>query len=265
MRFEAAGVALIAAAAAALPALSQPAQEPAPSEAAAAPQWELSAGGDYSAGRYGAASDTQVSDVRINGKAQFDRLRLEAVLPYVTIEGPGELVSGVPVSSGGSAVSKRSGLGDLSLSAAYRVGEARANGPALELGGTFKVPTAKAGIGTKKADYGLAANLYGNFTPKLSWFGSLGYSWLGDSSVYDLRNGVAGYVGANLAPTPERNLGFSLAYRARAAAGLDPQLSFNPYLTQRFAKDWGVTLYATAGMTSASPRLGAGLSLSWFR
>ena len=98
-----------------------------------------------------------------------------------------------------------------------------------------------------------------------SLFGSLGYSWLTDSATYTLENGVTASGGVDWKPDPYRSFGFSLAYRQAVAVGLAPQVTLSPYLTRRFSGNWGVTLYAMAGLTDASPRLGGGLWLSLYR
>jgi len=61
--------------------------------------FELATGLDYSAGRYGAKSDTTILDLPLDLKAQLGRLRLQATLPYDYVKGPGEIVGGVVVTA----------------------------------------------------------------------------------------------------------------------------------------------------------------------
>ena len=78
--------------------------------------FELASGVDYSAGHYGALVDTTVWSVPIDLKAQIGRLRLQASLPYVFMNGPGQMVGGVIVSSANSTTTtSRSGIGDLNF------------------------------------------------------------------------------------------------------------------------------------------------------
>lgn len=240
-----------------------PAQD---SDALPAPRFELATGVDYSAGHYGAAADTTVWSIPIDAKAQLGRLRLQASLPYEFINGPGQMVGGVIVSSSsGTATTRRSGLGDLALTGAYMVVRESGILPSLELGGSVKLPTAPTYIGTGQTDYTLSANLYKTLVPGVMLFGSAGYSWLGSPAVYQLRNGVMASAGLNFRPSPKANYGLSLAYRDPVVTGLPGQAIVSPYMTYRIGRGLGITAYAMGGLNRASPRVGAGLRLSLMR
>jgi hypothetical protein len=228
--------------------------------------FELATGADYSIGRYGAAADTTVWSVPIDLKAQLGRLRLQASLPYEFINGPGELVAGVIVSSPGStATTARSGIGDLNLSGAYLVTHESGLLPSIELGGGIKLPTANTTIGTGKADYAVNASFYKTVAKGTMLFGSVGYSWLGSPAGYQLENGVTVSGGLNFRPVSNQNYGVSLAYRQPVVAGLPGQEVVSPYMTYRFSKLLGLTFYGMAGLNSASPRFGAGVRLTVFQ
>lgn len=246
----------------------------APSQSAAAgPVWgllgyssfEVATGVDYSVGKYGAASDTSVVDVPLDLKAQLGSLRLQASLPYDWIKGPGLLVGGVAVTNPNAPTTSRSGIGDLNLSAAYLLNHEKGALPAIELGVGVKAPTAKLGIGTTKADFSVTGSVYKTIAPGFMLFGSAGYSWLGSLPNYQLENGVMASGGVNYKPTPNQNIGVSLGYRQPVAQGVKAQVVVSPYLTYRVRKNWGITVYAIAGLTDASPSLGGGLRLSLFK
>jgi hypothetical protein len=227
--------------------------------------FEAATGVDYSVGRYGATADTSVVSVPLDLKAQLGRLRVEGVLPYEFLKGPGQLVGGVIVSTpGNTAITKRSGIGDLNLSAAYLLVRESGFLPSIELGGGVKLPTANSGIGTGKTDYTLTANMYKSITPTTMLFGSVGYSWLGSPAAYRLRNGIVASGGLNFRPAPNQNYGVSIAYREPVADGLKGQALASPYMTYRASKRFGLTLYGVAGLNNASPRAGAGIRLSMF-
>ncbi|WP_264423549.1 transporter [Novosphingobium sp. KCTC 2891] len=226
---------------------------------------ELATGADYSTGHYGASSDTTVWSIPVDLKAQLGRLRVQASLPYEFIDGPGQLVGGVIVSSPDGATTSRSGIGDLNLSAAYLL--TRENGllPAIEFGGGVKLPTAKTTLGTGKTDYSVNASLYKTVAPGAMLFGSIGYSWLGSPAAYRLRNGLTASGGINFRPASNQNYGVSVAYREPVADGLKGQAVVSPYMTYRFSKLVGLTLYGVAGLNDASPRIGAGIRLTVFQ
>ena len=228
--------------------------------------FELSSGFDYSIGKYGAALDTSIKSVPVEAKAQLGRLRLQASLPYVWITGPGQIVGGVVVgSSSPTAVAKRQGIGDLSLSSAYRLTNESGAMPVIELGGNVKLATADTTIGTGKTDYGVNVALYKSIGSQATLFGSVGYSWLGSPAAYQLKDGITAYGGLNLRPDPAVNLGASVSYREPVATGLKGQAVVSPYMTYRFSQRLGLTAYATAGLNEASPRVGAGVRLTLFQ
>ena len=228
--------------------------------------FELASGVDYSVGHYGAAVDTTVWSVPIDLKAQIGRLRLQASLPYVFVDGPGQLVGGVIVSSPGStATTSRSGIGDLNVSAAYLLTREAGALPSIELGGGVKLPTAKTTIGTGEADYSVSASIYKSISKETMLFGSFGYSWLGSPSAYQLEDGFAASGGINFRPATNQNYGVSLAYREPIAAGRKGQAVVSPYMTYRLSKLLGLTLYGMAGLNDASPRMGAGIRISIFQ
>lgn len=228
--------------------------------------FEVATGADYSVGRYGAAADTTVWSIPIDLKAQIGRLRVQASLPYEFINGPGQIVGGVIVSSPNrTATTSRSGIGDLNLSTAYLVTREKGLLPSIEIGAGVKVPTAKTVIGTGKADYSANATFYKTIAKRTILFGSVGYSWLGSPAAYRLENGITASGGVNYRPSDNQNYGVSVAYREPVAAGVTGQAVVSPYMTYRVSKLLGLTLYGTAGLNSASPRVGAGLRLTVFR
>ena len=228
-------------------------------------EFEIATGADYSVGDYGAAIDTKVWSVPLDLKVRSGRFRAEASLPYVFITGPGQIVGGVVVQDpAGTAVASRSGIGDLSLTAAYMITTESGALPTIELSGTAKLPTAKTTIGTGKTDFALNASLYKSVGPGVMLFGTVGYSWLGSPAAYQLENGISASGGLNYQPAEGQNYGVSAAWREPVAAGLEGQAVISPYMTYRVSKRLGLTFYGMAGLNDASPRYGGGLRLSFF-
>lgn len=235
------------------------------SEPAATVQLEMATGVDYSVGDYDQASDTSVISTPIIAKAYLGRLRLESNLSYVTVKGPGQVVGGTIVTpSPNSTTTKRSGIGDVNLTAGYRLIDESPTSPSIELSTDIKLGTAKTTIGTGETDYGLSANLSKSIGSTGMVFGNLGYSWLGSPSDYTLKDGVVASLGLNYSPEFKENYGLTVSYREPVAEGLDGQLMVSPYLTYRIAEQWGLALYGSGGLNSSSPRFAAGLRLSFF-
>lgn len=221
--------------------------------------FQIATGVDYSSGKYGASSDTTVLSIPLDMRAQFDRVRLEATLPYLQVKGPGVFTGGVVIGSGTS--STRSGLGDLTLGAAYLL-HADSNAlPAIEFEGLVKVPTAGSGLGTGKADYTAQANIYHSITPRVMLFGTVGYQWLSNFKTFTLENGVLASAGVNFKPTENWNIGVAASYHQEYYRGLGEQFTVSPYLLWNFAANWRISAYGIVGTTKASPDYGAGMRL----
>lgn len=226
--------------------------------------WDMSTGLDYSVGKYGGSSDTDVLSVPFNARLQADRLRLEVTIPYLHVTGPGIVVGG-PVIGGNGAVSTRSGLGDINLGAAWLLHKDDHEFPAIELAGTVKAPTASTNLGTGKADYTALVNAYHSITPQVMLFGTIGYQWLNNFRTYELKDGVTAAVGVNFKPSSDTSIGLSGSYRQEYFTGLGEQLSLSPYALWNFSQNWRVSGYGIVGFTSASARIGGGFRLIYFQ
>jgi hypothetical protein len=224
--------------------------------------WQIDTGLDYSSGKYGAPDDTSVLSVPLEGRVQFDRVRLEFSLPYLEEKGPGVLAGVVVVGSG--PVTMRSGIGDLNLGAAFLLNK-DGDLPAVELEGIVKAPTAGTGLGTGKVDYSVQANLYHSFTPRFMLFGSLGYQWLSDFSTIRLESGMTATGGVNYHVADAASIGLSAAFRQEYFAGLGNQVTVSPYVLWNLAPDWRVAGYGTFGAGKASPDYGFGFRLVYYR
>lgn len=228
-------------------------------------EFELATGADYSIGSYGAASDTRVWSLPVEAKLRSGNFRISASLPYVSIKGPGRVVGGVVVFDPASTTPvNSSGIGDLSIASGYLLNRESGALPAFELGGTVKIPTASAQIGTGEIDYSVQMSAFKTVAPGAMLFGSVGYSWLGSPAAYQLNNGITATGGINFKPSSQTDLGASVSYREPVATGLQSQAVVAPYLTQRVSNRFGITLYGMAGLNKASPRIGAGVRLSLF-
>jgi hypothetical protein len=236
----------------------------------------FSTGFDYITGKYGAkcalqnfsltctSSGTTVFDIPATAMVQIDRLRLDVTVPYVDIEGPGRFsgILGIPVvvAPANNDVHHRSGLGDITVDAAWVLSRDDVIFPQVEIGGVVKLPTAGDGLGTGKTDYGAQVNLYHGLLPGLSVLGSLGYLWIGDINTVQLHSGVRATAGADF-KFAGIGAGGLFDYRQSAWQGAPDYLAFTPYLTWRLLGGLGVSVYGVFGLTHSSPSQGGGLRL----
>ena len=195
---------------------------------------------------------------------QFNRLRFEITVPYVDIEGPGKFAGnfGIPVivAPASNDVKHRSGLGDITIGAAWLISREDVFLPSLEIAGVTKLPTAGSGLGTGKADYGAQLNLYRTLLPGVTAYGSLGYLWVGDLNTIQLHSGARATAGADI-----KFFGFGggamLDFRQSAWQGAPVYFTLDPYVTWHIFGGVGVSIYTTVGLTRSSPSQGFGIRL----
>lgn len=229
--------------------------------------WGASVGLDYVTGNYGAkcavslsltctTTGTTVFVLPVTAMVQVERLRLQATVPFVDIEGPGRFAGdlGVPVivAPTNNEPRRRSGLGDISVGAAYILLRENLFMPRIELAGVTKLPTAASGLGTGKSDYAAQVNLYRTVLPWLTTFGSIGYEWVGDFNTVKLHSGGEAKVGADL-KFLGMGAGALVDYRQSAWAGAPDYFALNPYVTWHMMGVVQVSLYGTVGLTRSSP------------
>ncbi len=239
--------------------------------------WGFSTGFDYTTGKYGAtcalpattltctSSGTTVFDIPFTGMVQFDRLRLEATVPWVDIEGPGKFagVFGVPVivAPENTEPKHRSGIGDITAGAAFAVSREDVLLPRIEIEGVVKLPTASGDLGTGRTDYGAQVNLFKTVVPGLTAFGSLGYEWIGEINTVSLHSGARATAGAEFTFLP-LSAGGVFDYRQNAWQGAPDYFAFDPYVRWNIIAGIGIGVYGTFGMTHSTPSSGFGVRLS---
>lgn len=242
------------------------AQPPEQSGAGGSMAVEASTGLDFEEGDYGTGQRVRKLTVPASVKVTSGRLQLAATLPYTRLEGPGNVVTGggllgLPIiidptkPPGGR--SRREGLGDLTLGAAYAVPT-----PAVDvtLSGEAKLPTAGKKLGTGKTDYAIAAEAsksIGNVTP----FVGVGYSMPGDPSGYSLRNSLSlrGGIAAKLG---ERTRGYvAYSHSQSVSESLPDEQQITTGVNTAVAKGLSLGVYGSAGLSEGAPDVGAGIRL----
>jgi hypothetical protein len=239
--------------------------------------WGLSAGLDYSTGKFGAdcglqnlsvtgtTSATTVFDVPVTGMVQVDRLRLEMTVPWVDIQGPGHFAGafGVPVviAPANNQPAHRSGIGDITVGLAYAVIREDDCLPRAEIQGVSKLPTVGNGLGTGKTDYGAQVNLFKTVLPGLTTYGSLGYEWIGEINTVALHSGGRATAGAEF-KFLSVTAGGIFDYRQNSWQGASDYFAFDPYARLDIIAGISVGVYATLGMTRSTPSSGFGFRSS---
>jgi hypothetical protein len=228
----------------------------------------LGVGAAYTTGKYGAAQRTDMFFVPFTAKYEKGPWILRAMLPYVRISGPANVVAAgeetIALPDGNAARRTDSGFGDFVASAFYNALPGTAGGLGLDLGAKVKVATADdtKGLGTGKNDYAVQADAFKTYGA-VTAFGTIGYRWYGDPPGLDLRDVPYFSLGAALRRSSATTLGALYDRRPAISRGGSQLSEATLYLSQRLAGDWKLQLYGLKGFTDASPEWGAGATLTY--
>lgn len=146
--------------------------------------FSLGSGFDYSTGKYGGDTTTNILYIPLTGTYQNDQLTLKLTVPYIRVTGTGTVVQGMGrIGRAGSGVAStrtttQSGLGDVIAAAAYNIYGSTAL--AVDVAGKVKFGTASAnqGLGTGENDYAAQADAY-YALDDTTLLASLGYKIVG--------------------------------------------------------------------------------------
>ena len=251
-------------------------------------RFSIGAGADYSSGRYGTSTTTDIWSVPFTAAYESDRWTFKLTVPYINISGSGNVIPGLGVVANGNpnvrglgralgrgsnpgsgsasttANGSASGLGDIVASAGYEVFSSADRSFGLIFTGKVKFGTADVnkGLGTGQNDYGLSLDtykVYGKWTP----FGGVGWMNYGSSQYIRLKNGMNATVGADYRVESSDSVGMYYYYRQRIAVGGATQSELAAYWNHKFSDNFRLQSYALGGTTNGSPDWGAGASLKY--
>jgi hypothetical protein len=216
----------------------------------------------FSTGKYGTSERTDISYIPGTVEGIFDAWRLRLTFPYIRVDGGGTLVEGPTgpiLTNGGTS----DGLGDIIGAGSYTIWPIARWMPFVELWGRIKFPTADRddGLGTGKFDYALEteiSDVYGRFSP----FVSVGYRFFGGSELHDAWLASAGSFYQITTPL---EAGIFVYFREAATSSSDHQLEALPFLSWKFARQFSLGTYVSAGILDGSPDVGTGVQVSYWR
>lgn len=169
--------------------------------------WFLNAGVGRFEGDFGLPEDTTFDLVNLSARRYFPRGTLQLSVPYLRIDGPADIVviGGQPLAVPGAGDSRtESGLGDLVMQGEYYLRTGTESTPWVIGLLRIKAPTGDEtrGLGTGATDVEAGLGLVQAYGP-VHWLADIGYTWVGSSAEFDLRNvlrvggGVAMSFGAD--------------------------------------------------------------------
>lgn len=260
---------------------------------------QLSTGLDYSSGKFGTNSRTDVLVVPLAARVTTGNWAFRASLPVVTVRGDattigsqvfvvvddnGGLRSGSSGGGGGgrdhpeddgsvttgtttTTTTKRvtnTGLSDLSLSATYTFDELLGADTYLDVAGRVRLPTGneKKGLSLGVTDYAATAEV-GLDRDGGGVYLNAGRRFLEDATAFKREDGWQAGVGGWIEVTDDTVVGAFADWRESSSrAGEDPAEA-GAYVTHRLTPSLKIGVNASAGLTDASPDFGVGLTLSW--
>jgi hypothetical protein len=194
---------------------NQDSEEPSESEQEAVDNWQVGISPNYSSGKYGTNSATNIIYVPLSIRRLFDDGDITFIAPYVSVTGDCgvTLVSGVPNATGGTCPTVRrerrtpsgrvivvtrtldtrvtnSGPGDLMLQGRYYLLDEKVFVPTIAVTARVKIPTANAdqGLGTGQFDEGFGIETSKRLSESFVAFADGGFTFIGKPPGVPLRN-----------------------------------------------------------------------------
>lgn len=243
---------------------SEPGQEPARANRGSG--LELHTGVEYQSFDLGDDQEAEKVSVPVAARLTAGRLRVTAQVPYLRVTAPADVIVpsgplGLPILAdppGSAPVTRREGLGDVRLGAAY---DLPLGGVDASLSSGVKLPTASRakGLGTGETDYWVGADVSTAVGPVVP-FAGIQYTKTGDPDAAELRDTWAGQAGAalRLGESLSAHAGYSFSEGA-SVHSRDEQRVFGG-LNTGLGGRVSLGVYGSAGVSGPAD-VGAGVSI----
>lgn len=224
--------------------------------------FSIATGFDYSSGKYGNATSTDILYIPVTGKYEADKLTLKLTIPYISVTSNGGVVRGIGrIKTSGTIKTTNSGLGDVSASADYNV----YSGDVLDLDmvGKIKFGTAdaKSGLGTGQNDY--AAQLDGYYSiDTTSIFATVGYKVYGAPAGVSLSSAPYGTLGASQKLGDKTSAGVMLDVAKSPGTSGAEQREATVYISQKITSNIKLQANVLKGFANGSPDFGGGVMIT---
>ncbi|MCF6292740.1 MAG: hypothetical protein L3J04_05030 [Robiginitomaculum sp.] len=231
-------------------------------------EYRWSTGIDFTSGNYSDTQKTEILYVPFSGTALFGNFTAKATVPFIRITGPGTVVGGGDIgpirrNRLANAITTQSGLGDITASLSYTK-ILQDNTLFVDFTGKVKLPTASSqnNLGTGQTDYTTQMD-FTKISGSVNWFGTIGYRFIGSSSVLPLQSGFLGSAGMSVNLSDNTSIGMIYDYREAAGfGGADPS-EMTGFVSYKLSKQVRFQTYAILGFSNGSPDAGGGISLSF--
>ncbi len=253
-------------------------------------QFSLATGFDYSTGKYGNATSTDILYVPVTAQYETDDLTLKLTVPYISVTGPGGVIRGFgrivsPTGTNGGApafgrpgrggmtttvatttttTTSNSGLGDVVASAGYTVYSA--NALTLDVVGKIKFGTADAnkGLGTGENDYSMQVDGYYTLAQKTTLFATAGYKIVGAPVGVTVNNVPYGMLGASQKVSDATSVGAMLSVVKSPTSVTSDQRDVTVYGVKKLSKQLKIQVSLLKGFANGSPDYGGGAIITGY-
>ncbi|WP_169829120.1 hypothetical protein [Tsuneonella mangrovi] len=222
---------------------------------------QFNTGADYSSGSYGDPTNTDFLAIPIGVKYNTNSFYLKASISYLYVKGPSNVIPGDGGVNGGTsgAVTSRSGIGDMWLTAGYSMPVGGSTW--FDFVGKAKIPTASETkfLGTGSTDFvaqGQLLHSFGNVS--IAAYG--GRRFNGKSNLFNLRDVWLGGGGVYV-NSGKSMLGLDYDYRQGATVTSPPISEVTGSLTYKVSDTLRVQGYGYTGLANGSADIGGGLQL----
>lgn len=226
---------------------------------------KVSTGFDYSSGKYGATTPTDIAFVPLTVQSARGAWTLKGSTGWMSLSGPALILDGSGSGSGGTGTDRKvNGISDVNLSATYTLEQYFDRGLYIDLTARVKLPSASfaKGLGTGKTDYAAQVDVsrsIGDFLP----FVTAGYKINGSPATLALRNVVYGSVGVQYLWDQDIAAGVVFDFRQSSIkTSSDPQEG-SAYLTFKLNDRFSMNVYGVVGFSSNSPKAGGGIVFTY--
>ncbi len=243
--------------------------------AALANRLNLSVGTEFTSGKYGRTTSTDIWYVPFTARYNRDRVSLRVTIPYISVTGTRSVFVPSTRFDGGflgaashdtkELVRRRtqSGLGDIITAFTYNLIYHKPSRTAFNVTGRIKIPTASTSrrLGTGQVDYAVQGDLFKRLS-KFNLRATFGYRIRGEPPGASFRNVFYGGVGVGYRLSTESTVGTSFSIN-QSAVGLQDSRLLSAYFSHRISKNIRFNIYGLKGFSDRSPDWGSGANLQY--
>ncbi len=217
----------------------------------------LSVASYYSAGDYGAGSDTDILYFPVSYSLARGKWGAQLTVPHLRVEGVGNVlvnIGGVNRAVAGTERESYGGVGDSTLALTYQMDPISDSSPFIDFRLDIKIPSAdrEKGLGTGETDYSAQVDLSQNYGSSVL-FATVGYTFRGKTDFYSgLEDSAYLQLGIARPLAPQWNIGAFYDYREPASAFSPEVHEIVPYFSWQISESWSFTGLAAFGFTDAS-------------